>query len=178
MSLMSGCSSAPEPKYVTLMAIDTSGSASAKHKQMFKRATEIIQSAPGDQVLYLYRFDSKPAEVFSETPPSGLEQIAELLNELLKHKSNTEGTNLAALLVSMNSRISQLGETPFEIVILTDCGTERMDKHDEDNAKRIALTWSKRDALRRVAFYGVADGHRERIRALLEQLGSKLDMLR
>lgn len=178
LATASGCADSTEPQFVTVMAIDTSGSATAHHKKMFQKAAEIIQTAPARQPFYLYRFDARPAEVFSEPPPSGQEHIAELLNSVMKHRTDVEGTNLAELLVIMNKRVASLGDRSVKVVIFTDCGTERMDTLAVESAKRIAETWSRQHSIHSVTFYGVADGHRETIRSLLEALGGKLEILR
>lgn len=175
LCLGTGCSSSGSPTgrqaadsadLTTLMAFDTSGSAVEYHAKMFKRASQEIQNLPENKYLYLYRFDSAPAEVFSEPPPAGMEDISKLLNGLLKHRSATDGTNIAKLIVAMDKRLAELTEK-VNVVIFTDCGTEAMSTLDCEYAKRITERWGKKELVKSVKIVGVADGHREKLRELI-----------
>jgi hypothetical protein len=154
------------------MAMDTSGSAAASHKAMFSHATSEIQSLPEQKDLYIFRFDSSPAEVFSEPPPARTEEITDVLNRLLKHRSGTEGTNIASLFVRMDKRIAQLDE-PVRIIVYTDCGTERMTKRDEEQCQRITKRWDDEGRVESLTLIGVEGGYREKLIDIIQMSGSK-----
>lgn len=172
-----GGSSRDGGKLLTLLAIDTSGSARAYHKEMFQRATEIIQQIPEGQDLYLYRFDSSPAEVLSEPPPAGTAEIAELLNRLLMHESATNGTNLAKLFVEMDQRIAGF-DSPVQVIIMTDCGIEEMSPTECEQASRIASKWDSRGSVSAVEFIGVQPDWRSKVRSMVPMSPGKVKFRR
>lgn len=163
---------------IQLIAVDTSSSAKPKHRRFFDETVRIFQRAPSKKAIYLYRFDSKPAEVFAEPPPGNREKVAQLLNDVLKHRSNFDGTNLTSLLVLVNKQISAL-DGPVQITIMTDCGVEKMSQRDDEQAIRITSKWAEGSQVQKITVMGVADGHREKLRELIRfPQGSRFEILR
>lgn len=121
---LTGCVGKSEPSNepTMIMAIDTSGSAAKDHGAIFAKCSDMIQAMPEGKSLFLYRFDSSPAEVYSQEPPTGSDDIAEILNKVLEHKSATKGTDLAKLFVLVDKRIQDLN-VPVQVAVFTDCGT-------------------------------------------------------
>jgi hypothetical protein len=175
---LAGCRlAAPSAEPITMMALDTSGSAIASHEAMFKRAAEMIQELPDGQPLYLYRFDSSPAEVYSQTPPGAFDEISTELNTVLKHRSATKGTNLAKLFAAMNQRIATLG-VPVKIVVFTDCGTEEMGPNEIRQTKQITSDWERDSMVTSVQLIGVGDSYREQLRKMIMLDPKKLEILK
>ncbi|HMS55663.1 MAG TPA: hypothetical protein PKA27_09715 [Fimbriimonadaceae bacterium] len=163
---------------IQLVAVDTSSSALPKHRRFFEETVRIFQRAPSKRPVYLYRFDSKPAEVFAEPPPGNRERVAQLLNEVLEHRSNFDGTNLTALLVLINKQVAAL-DGPVQVTIMTDCGVEKMSNRDDDQAKRITAKWAEGSQVQKLTLLGVADGHREKLRELIQlPQGKRFEILR
>jgi hypothetical protein len=162
---------------MTIMALDTSGSAVSSHGAMFKRASEMIQDLPDGQPLYLYRFDSSPAEVYSQVPPGALDEIAAELNSVLKHRSATKGTNLAKLFSAMDERIKALA-VPVKIVVFTDCGTEEMRPGEVEQVKQITREWEEGGQVTDVQMVGVADSYREPLRQMILLDPKRLEILK
>lgn len=156
-----------EPPGPLLMALDTSGSARESHGKFFPMAREAIESLPGKATLFLYRFDASPAEVYSNFPPGSSEEIGEMLNDSLKHRSSTDGTNLAKLFVQFDARIAELGR-PVSILVFTDCGTEKMTRFEEEQVQRITKRWGERQLVDSLRFVGVQAGHREKLRTIVK----------
>jgi hypothetical protein len=143
---------------------------------MFKRAIDLIIQVPEGESLYLYRFDSTPAEVMSEPPPLNREGIAQILNETLEHRSATDGTNMAKLLSRMDRRLREVSK-PAYIAVFTDCGTEMMSTADVKAVEELTSKWAQDDLVTKVVFYGVEAGQREKLQDMIKMPG-KVEMIR
>lgn len=153
-------------KEVRIYAVDTSMSAVPKHGEFFKQIQDEWSAVPLDEKIYLYRFDSACAEVRSEPVPPTKEGMREILEKTLHHRSQTEGTNLAKLVVQINKKLAGV-ELPGRILIFTDCGTENMTPEQEEQVRRITTEWNERHEISEVVVVGVDGGYREKLRDLI-----------
>lgn len=158
---------------VLFLAIDTSGSAKEQNKEVFGRATDLVLEAPEGKPVYIYRFDSAPAEVFSEEPPATREDIAKVLNKLMDRSSTTTGTNLYLLFERMEKTLER-SSREVRIVVFTDCGFEEMKDKDIEGVKKITKAWNSSDRIESLTFIGVKPGFREQLRDMVEMSDDKL----
>jgi hypothetical protein len=161
--------------FTAFIALDTSGSAAAKHEEFFGRAKQLISKLPENDVLYLYRFDSSPAEVYSQPKPESEDDISALLKECLTHTSNTPGTNLAKLFQRWD-RLREKTKGPVQMFVFTDCGTEEMTRQEQDTVRGLVKQWDQDERVVGLHFVGVSGGNREEIQNMVEM--DKFDILR
>lgn len=168
--MQSGCtaasaSSAQKPGPITVLALDTSESAKAKHEELYNRMVHDMESMRPEGRMVLFRFDSSPAEFYDGKPVLDGAEAGRLVKPELNRESRTEGTNLAKLLSQIDKLIGR-GSEPLDVRVYTDCGTEKMTKIDDQAVAEQLGTWSAERELK-VSFHGVVSGFRERIRELV-----------
>lgn len=157
---------APEVPATTVIAIDTSKSAAEFHDEFFRQANDVLMSVPSKNTVFVYRFDSECAEVYSGKPPRQMEQATEIVNDLLDRKTDKLGTNMAKLLTRIDKQVS--GESgAVKLIVMTDSGTEHMTKAEMQSVREITQRWKDDAIVSEIRFIGVKAGHREVIRDMV-----------
>jgi hypothetical protein len=175
-----GCGKSPDASStaatgVHILAIDTSGSASAVKGQVFKQAASDFYGVPDKCTAYIYRFDNEPAEVYSGFSPSTEEEGFQKINTVLQHTETKPGTNLLKLVKQVNMHFSR-GENKIFLNIYTDCGFEEMTNQELDECKSLTSEWGASKDIT-VKFLGVQPGFREKLRKLINVSSSRLAFL-
>jgi len=178
--VLMGCGKSPDASStaatgVHILAIDTSGSASAVKGQVFKQAASDFYGVPDKCTAYIYRFDNEPAEVYSGFSPSTEEEGFQKINTVLQHTETKPGTNLLKLVKQVNMHFSR-GENKIFLNIYTDCGFEEMTNQELDECKSLTSEWGASKDIT-VKFLGVQPGFREKLRKLINVSSSRLAFL-
>ncbi len=181
---ISGCSQAPNPssgqvgttgeKENLCIALDTSGSAEASRLAYLKSMRSLVVDSRFAN-LTLFRFDSNPAEIYSGTVMPNEEEASVFLAKYVKYSAGTEGTNLLKLLNLIDKQVKRTAR-PTEIVILTDCGFENMPNKELEETKLLVKTWTDNPKIKSIVVKGVADGNREKLRALFDAAADKFSI--
>jgi hypothetical protein len=151
----------------TFVAIDTSDSAAGQKGTFYQATLDGLMALPLDSTTVVYRFDAKPAEIHSGSPPHSTEDAAKLLKRAVDHRTDQRGTNLAKLILLISQRIDE-SPTPAEIIIYTDCGTELMTEAEKQSVQRMTGKWAADARVRKLTFLGVRDGYREQLRDMIK----------
>lgn len=162
----------PQAVYI---AVDTSESARPMHKQFFNQISEELSSLPMSAHVEVFRFDSRPAEVYSGQPTDTKEEATMMLKRVLEHHTETEGTNLAKLLNEIDNRIKNNGDNRA-VEVYTDCGIEKMTAAEKDQVRTLTKRWSDDPSFVKLSLIGVRDGFREELRKMLDLDESKLEI--
>lgn len=171
-----GCGgSSPALSSLNLFAIDVSESSKDQFEDFAGSIRNEMMNLREDDEVYLYRFDSKPAEFFSGHPPHSLEEATKTVLKVREHSSNTEGTNLYLLLSAFEGAISR-SSSPFKVMIYSDCGVEKMSANEISKAKEIVGRWSGDSRFLGIEYVGIRDGWREKIREILPLPSSQLSL--
>lgn len=132
-----GCGASPSASTtINLIAIDVSESSKDQFDEFAGAIRNEMMSMRSEDEVFLFRFDSKPAEFFSGHPPHSLEEATKTVLKVREHSSNTEGTNLYLLLNSFEGAIAR-SSSPFKVMIFSDCGVEKMSGDEIVKAKEI-----------------------------------------
>jgi len=182
--LLSGCTQVPNEspgqsnqtgtKPHLCIALDTSGSAEASRITYLK----VMRSLVVDERfadLTLFRFDSNPAEIYSGKMMPNEEEASVFLAKYVKYSAGTEGTNLLKLLSLIDKQIKRTNH-PTDIIILTDCGFENMPNKELEETKLVVKSWTSNPNVRSIVAKGVADGNREKLRALFEAAADRFSI--
>ncbi|QYK56542.1 MAG: VWA domain-containing protein [Fimbriimonadaceae bacterium] len=163
MALALGCEP-PPLKGTEIVAIDTSGSAREFEARTFAKAQALLAGSNARQVI-VYRFDSKPAEIYNSGPFSDEAEAGKFLKRNLTGDSATKGTNLARLFELIDRDLAAAAK-PVRVTVFTDCGVEMMTAEDGKACRELSEKWSGQVADLR--FVGVRVGHREKLRSLVK----------
>lgn len=181
---LAGCSQAPshssgqvgeaEASQNLCIALDTSGSAEASRVTYLKAMRSLVVDNRYAN-LTLFRFDSNPAEIYSGKVMPNEEEASVFLAKYVKYSAGTEGTNLLKLLNLIDKQVKRT-DRPTEIVILTDCGFENMPNKELEETKVLVKTWTSNPRIKSIMAKGVADGNREKLRALFDAAADKFSI--
>ncbi len=175
-SFLVGCGASPSSlTTLNLIAIDVSESSKDQFEVFAGSIRNDMMSLRSDDEVFLFRFDSKPAEFFSGHPPESLEEATKTVLKVREHSSETEGTNLYLLLNAFEGTIER-SNSPYKIMIYSDCGVEKMSADEIAMAKEIVARWSVDGRFLGMEFVGIRDGWREKIREILLLPSSQLNI--